>query len=64
MKETETLFEPEKPAIPDKWEIVPFQKVVSVHSDKGKRVKQRAYLSEGKLPVIDHGQDFIGGLYK
>ena len=43
------------------WQHIPFTKAAKVVSDGGKRVKQRDYLSTGKVPVIDQGQDFIGG---
>ena len=43
------------------WKIIPFLKAAIVVSDEGKRVKQRDYLLEGKIPVIDQGHDFIGG---
>lgn len=45
----------------ERWEYVPFTKAAKVLSDEGKRVKQREYLHEGRIPVIDQGQDFIGG---
>ena len=47
--------------LPDTWELVPFTKVVSVLPDGSKRVKKRSYLEAGKIPVIDQGQDYIGG---
>jgi len=40
---------------------LPFEQAIEVISDKGKRVKQNAYLQRGMLPVIDQGQEFIGG---
>ena len=60
-EEGKSVFEPEKPAVPDDWSVAPFSDVVEVISDKGKRTKQREYLAEGRIPVIDQGQDFIGG---
>ena len=56
-----TVFEPGKPDVPNGWAVEPFSNVVDVVSDKGKRTKQRDYLNEGAVPVIDQGQDFIGG---
>jgi len=47
--------------LPDTWELVPFKEVVSVLPDGSKRVKKRNYLETGKIPVIDQGQDYIGG---
>ncbi len=43
------------------WQYFPFIKAAKVISDEGKRVKQRDYLPTGKVPVIDQGQEFIGG---
>jgi type I restriction enzyme S subunit len=43
------------------WQYILFIKAAKVISDEGKRVKQRDYLPEGKVPVIDQGQEFIGG---
>ena len=60
-KKEKTLFEPERPIVPNNWEVLPFVKTANVISDKGKRLKQRNYLKDGKIPVIDQGQDFIGG---
>jgi len=45
----------------DRWKYIPFSNAAKVLSDAGKRIKQRNYLQEGKIPVIDQGQDFIGG---
>lgn len=41
--------------------VVPFDQVAVSQSDKGKRLKQRDYLQEGSLAVIDQGQQHIGG---
>ncbi len=60
-KQTEDIFEPAVPVVPQGWDVLPFEQAVEVISDKSKRVKQSAYLLLGKLPVIDQGQDFIGG---
>jgi type I restriction enzyme S subunit len=61
MEETKTIFEPRKPVVPDHWRTERFQEAVSLVSDRGKRVKQSAYLESGKIPVIDQGQRYIGG---
>ena len=45
----------------NKWEMLPFDQVAIPQSDQGKRVKHRDYLPAGRLPVIDQGQEFIGG---
>jgi type I restriction enzyme S subunit len=39
----------------------PFDSAAISQSDKGRRMKQRDYLESGAIPVIDQGQDFIGG---
>ena len=40
---------------------MPFDRAAVPQSDRGKRVKQRDYLTEGRIPVIDQGQAQIGG---
>lgn len=47
--------------LPSGWKIVPFPKAVSIIPDGGKRIKKRSYLESGKIPVIDQGQEYIGG---
>jgi type I restriction enzyme S subunit len=59
--QTEDIFEPAVPVVPQDWDVMSFEQAVEVISDRSKRVKQREYLPSGKLPVIDQGQDFIGG---
>jgi len=44
-----------------KWQRLSFDEAVEPISDEGKRVDQRNYQPTGKLPVIDQGEDFIGG---
>ena len=46
---------------PTEWPKVPFEQVATPQSDRGKRIKQRDYLPEGRIPVIDQGQSLIGG---
>src|SRR5881396_2336491 len=43
------------------WEELSFDEAVEPISDEGKRVDQRDYQPSGALPVIDQGEDFIGG---
>ena len=43
------------------WPMVPFEKVAIAQSDRGQRLKQRDYLAEGAIPVIDQGQALVGG---
>ena len=60
-KALEDIFEPEIPVVSPGWAVLPFDQTADVVSDKGKRVKQGSYLPAGKIPVIDQGQDPIGG---
>ena len=60
-KEPTTIFEPEKPNVPDGWDVLPFLEAATVISDQGKRVKHSTYSATGKIPVVDQGQDYIGG---
>jgi type I restriction enzyme S subunit len=55
------IFEPERPVVPNDWDVLPFERAAQVVSDRGKRVKQSAYLPAGRVPIIDQGQDYIGG---
>jgi type I restriction enzyme S subunit len=61
MEKIKEGFEFKQPVVPTSWEIISFQKAVSVLSDKGKRIKQKEYLQSGEFPIIDQGQDHIGG---
>ncbi|WP_208228695.1 restriction endonuclease subunit S [Brenneria izadpanahii] len=47
--------------LPIGWARVDFDESVDVVSDRGFRIKQKDYLTSGKLPVIDQGEGFIGG---
>ena len=60
-KASQDIFEPEIPVVPSGWVVLPFEQAADVISDKGKRVKQGSYVPVGKIPVIDQGQDTIGG---
>ena len=40
---------------------MPFEQAADVVSDKGKRIKQGSYLPAGAIPIIDQGQEPIGG---
>ena len=60
-KASQDIFEPEMPVVPSDWVVLPFEQAADVISDKGKRVKQGSYLLAGKVPVIDQGQDPVGG---
>ena len=43
------------------WPLVAFEKVAIAQSDRGRRLKQRDYLTEGAIPVIDQEQRLVGG---
>jgi type I restriction enzyme, S subunit len=43
------------------WQQLPFDHAAVAQSDKGRRIKQRDYLPAGAIPVIDQGQEAIGG---
>ena len=47
--------------LPIDWEIASFAKVVSIIPDGGRRLKKKSYLESGKIPIIDQGQQYIGG---
>ena len=47
--------------LPQGWVETEFRKIVKSISLTGKKLKQKEYLQSGKFPVIDQGQDFIGG---
>lgn len=49
--------------LPKDWKIVKFSDYCKNLSLNKIKIKQRDYLSEGKLPVVDQGQDLIGGYY-
>lgn len=55
------IFVPRIPVVPDTWEVLPFAKAAKTASDRGKNIKKKDYLQEGTIPVIDQGQEFIGG---
>ena len=45
----------------EEWPMLPFEIIAKPQSDRGRRIKQRDYLPEGKIPVIDQGRSPIGG---
>lgn len=47
--------------LPDSWIALPLGDAVINISINGKKIPQKEYLSEGGIPVIDQGQDYIGG---
>ncbi len=51
----------EKNNLPQGWAEIEFKKIVNNIPLTGKKLKQKEYSKTGKLPVIDQGQDFVGG---
>ena len=51
----------EKNKLPKGWEEIEFKKIVKNIPLTGKKLKQKEYSKTGELPVIDQGQDFVGG---
>jgi len=47
--------------LPKGWFAAPFSEVTSTISLTERKIKQSEYKEKGPLPVIDQGQDFIGG---
>lgn len=51
----------ELPELPEGWGWGSFDSLFEALSDGGLKIKQSDYLAEGILPVIDQGENFIGG---
>ena len=49
--------------IPKHWQITKLGEVCDKISLNGFKIKQKDYLEEGKYPVVDQGQELIGGYY-
>ncbi len=49
------------PTIPSSWELVDFELAFELVSTNDRKVPSGDYLSEGPLPVVDQGRQFIGG---
>lgn len=47
--------------LPEGWEYAPFNMFFNVVSISDKKISQKEYLDNGKYPVIDQGNLFIGG---
>ncbi len=47
--------------LPKGWAYVDFDDAINVVSDRGFRIKQKDYLPEGKVRVIDQGEGLVGG---
>jgi type I restriction enzyme S subunit len=61
VEEKPAVYAATQATVPTEWPIVPFEQVAMPQSDRGKRIKQRDYLPEGRIPVIDQGQTPVGG---
>lgn len=46
---------------PQSWVAIPVSDSVISISTNGKKIPQKQYIPSGSLPVIDQGQDYIGG---
>ena len=49
--------------IPKHWQLKQLGKVCDKISLNGIKIKQKDYLQEGKFPVVDQGQEMIGGYF-
>jgi len=49
--------------LPKNWQLKEFKEVCEKISLNNIKIKQRDYLRQGKYPVIDQGQELIGGYY-
>ena len=49
--------------VPLGWSIIKFADACDKISLNGIKIKQKEYLPEGKYPVVDQGQDLVGGFY-
>lgn len=46
---------------PKSWELMPVGDAVISISTNGKKIPQKQYIANGMIPIIDQGQDYIGG---
>ena len=46
---------------PSSWDWIAFEEIFKDTTSSDKKLKQKLYEEEGDYPVIDQGQDFIGG---
>ncbi len=64
MKVGQVPQEPDKPqhvTFPESWSLLAVSEVVRNVSLTDKKIPQKNYLPSGKFPVLDQGQDFVGG---
>ena len=50
--------------IPKEWASIIFKHLIKKIPLTGKKIKQKEYLKNGTIPIIDQGQEFIGGYTK
>ena len=55
------IWNPRLPDIADHWVLADFDDVFDNVSTNGIKIPQNNYLSEGAFPVVDQGQNLIGG---
>src|SRR5687767_11016657 len=58
MKEEQDINE-----LPEGWSKIQVGKACDKIPLNGKKIKQKEYLLEGRYPVVDQGQDLIGGYF-
>ncbi len=46
---------------PSHWEIASFEEIIKDKTGGNPKIKKGDYAAEGRFPVVDQGQDFIGG---
>jgi len=49
------------PFVPEGWECISVKEAIYKISLTNRKLKQKEYIQEGKLPVVDQGQELIGG---
>lgn len=53
----------EEKELPKGWEVKKLEEVCKKISLNGIKIKQKDYLQEGRFPVVDQGQELIGGYF-
>jgi type I restriction enzyme S subunit len=52
-----------KSEIPEGWSLINFNETCQSISLNGIKIKQKQYLTQGKYPVVDQGQELVGGYF-
>lgn len=47
--------------LPSSWEWIPFKQAYDNVTSSSRKLKQKQYLQEGSIPVVDQGKELIGG---